>query len=130
MRKRRKLSIQMEPNSSIVKKEKIREKLIKIELLLQASHADARDRKEKLAIKAIKTNPRFFYSYAKQYSVVKSKIGPLLNDRNEYTKSSYEMANILSRQYSAVYSTPRANIWSNESDDTIQAEDRPYNTYS
>ena len=119
MRKRRKLSIQMESNSSIVKKEKIREKLIKIELLLQASHADARDRKEKLAIKAIKTNPRFFYSYAKQYSVVKSKIGPLLNDRNEYTKSSYEMANILSRQYSAVYSTPRANIWSNESDDTI-----------
>ena len=44
MRKRRKLSIQMESNSSRVKKEKIREKLIKIELLLQASHADASDR--------------------------------------------------------------------------------------
>ena len=106
----------MESSISQIKKEKIREKLIKIELLLQTSHTDARDRREQLAVKAIKTNPRFFFSYAKQFSVLKSKIGPLLNSQNEYANSSYEMANILSRQYSSVFSQPRDTAWRHENE--------------
>ena len=121
MRKRRKLYCRMESCSSKVKKEKIREKLIKVELLLQTSHTDARDRRERLAIKAMKTNPRFFFSYAKRFSVLKSKIGSLLNSQNEYANSSYEMANILSKQYSSVFSKPRptAQRKENENDATI-----------
>ena len=56
MRKRRKLMNQLEQPSSERRKEKIREKLIQIELLIQKSHIDLRTRKEKLALKAIKTN--------------------------------------------------------------------------
>ena len=121
MRKRRKLYCRMESCSSKVKKEKIREKLIKVELLLQTSHTDARDRRERLAIKAMKTNPRFFFSYAKRFSVLKSKIGPLLNSQNEYANSSYEMANILAKQYSSVFSKPHATAQrkENENDATI-----------
>ena len=106
MRKRRKLTAQLESTSSPTHKAKIREKLITTELLLQKSHTEARDRKEKLAIKAIKTNSRFFFSYAKQFSITKTKVGPLLNKINEFTSSSYEMANILSEQYSSVFSEP------------------------
>ena len=54
----------------------------------------------------MKTNPRFFFSYAKQFSVTKTKVGPLLNSNNEFTNSSPEMANILSKQYSSVFSEP------------------------
>ena len=96
MRKRRKLTIQMENTLSPTQKSKIRDKLVTIELLLQKSHSDARNRREQLAVKAIRTNSKFFFSYAKQYSTVRSKIGPLLTKTNEYTNSSFEMGNILS----------------------------------
>ena len=96
----------MESAATQSKQSKIREKLVRVELLLLKSHANARERKEKLAIKAIKTNPRYFYTYAKQFSITRSKIGPLLNENNEFTSSSSEMAEILSKQYSSVFSSP------------------------
>ena len=107
MRKRRKLMDRFNQSTSDKKKESIKNKLVKIEILLQKSHADCRDRKEQLALKAIKTNPKFFFSYAKQFSSTRSKIGPLLNKLNEYTASSTEMANLLSTQYSSVHSIPK-----------------------
>ena len=106
MRKRRKLTNQSEFATSPARKEKIRNKLVSIELLLQQSYIEARNSKEKLAVKAMKTNPRFFFSYAKQFSITKTKIGPLLNSNNEFTNVSTEMANILSKQYSSVFSEP------------------------
>ena len=106
MRKRRKLLQRLESLSSSKPIEKIREKLIKVEMLLQQSHRDGSSRKEQLAVKAIKTNPKYFFSYAKQFSTTRSKIGPLLNRLNEYTSNSLEMAEILSSQYSSVFSKP------------------------
>ena len=98
--------MQMESANTSTHQAQIREKLVITELLLQKSHSEARERKEQLAVKAIKTNPRYFFSYAKQFSLTKTKIGPLLNDSNELTSSSREMANILSKQYSSVFSSP------------------------
>ncbi len=118
MRKRRKLTEQMETTKSDARKTKIREKLVSIELLLQKSHTEARTRKERLAVKAIKNNSKFFFSYAKQYSTVRSKIGPLLDEKNEYTNSSFEMANILSKQYSSVFSLPCSSPYFEITEDT------------
>ena len=106
MRKRRKLTKQLEHCESPARKDKINKKLLSIELLLQRSHAEASEHREALAVKAIKTNPKFFFSYAKQFSVTKTKVGPLLNADNEYTSSSFEMANILTKQYSSAFSYP------------------------
>ena len=106
MRKRRKLVDQSKSASSDKHRDKIKAKLIKIELLLQKSHSEARSRKEQLAVKAIKTNSKFFFSYAKQFSSTKTSIGPLLNENNEYTGCSSKMANLLSAQYSSVFSKP------------------------
>ena len=107
MRKRRKLMEKYKQCASENKQESIKIKLVNIELLLQKSHADCRSRKEQLALKAIKTNPKYFFSYAKQFSSTRSSIGPLLNEVNEYTASSTKMANLLSAQYSSVFSTPK-----------------------
>ena len=124
MRKRRKLFDKLNQETSEPKRASLRSKLVKIELLLQKSHSDARSRKEQLAVKAIKTNSKFFFSYAKQFSSTKSTIGPLLNERNEYTASSSKMANLLSTQYSSVFSKPYADspyysIQESEDDVTI-----------
>ena len=119
MRKRRKITSQYENTTSNTRIVKLREKLVKIELLLQASHTEAKERKEQLTVKAIKTNSRFFFAYAKQFAVTKTKVGPLLNKNNEFTDSSYEMANILSGQYASVFSVPSDEHRSREIDNSI-----------
>ena len=106
MRKRRKLMKQLDHQVSVKGKEKVRNKLIQIEILLQNSHREGMKRKEQLALKSIKTNPKYFFTYAKQFSVSRTKIGPLLNKLNCYTSSSSEMAEILSTQYASVFSKP------------------------
>ena len=62
-----------------------------------------------------------FYSYAKQFSITRSKIGPLLNENNEFTSSSSEMAEILSKQYSSVFSSPSTDspVFSQQEDQEI-----------
>ena len=62
---------------------------------------------ESKAVNAIKENSKYFFSYAKRKSKVKTKIGPLLNKATEQmTTNSTEMADILADQYSSVFSTP------------------------
>ena len=81
MRKRRKLSHQFAQATSDDRKSSLRTKLIRIELLIQKSHFGVHSRKEQLAVKAIKTNSKFFFSYAKQFSKTRSSIGPLLTEK-------------------------------------------------
>ena len=50
---------------------------------------------ERRAVERIKTNPKYFYSYAKSFSKVKHTITTLLNDRQELVTDQKEMANIL-----------------------------------
>ena len=98
MRKRRKLLDRYnDPATGHKFRDKAREKLIKIEILLQKSHHDGMKRREQLALKSIKTNPKYFFSYAKKFSKTHTKIGPLLNELNNYTNSSPEMVEILSK---------------------------------
>ena len=109
--------IQLEQSTTDRRKEKIREKLVQIEILIQKSHTDTRSGKEQLAVKAIKTNSKYFYAYAKQFSSTRSKVGPLLDELKEYTSSAAKMANILSSQYSSVFSKPIQSIYHAEEDD-------------
>ena len=118
MRKRRKLIQKYSATSSDNHKEKIRKKLIQIEITLQKSHQKGLERKEQLALKAIRTNPKYFFSYAKQFSKSKSKIGPLLDKLNNYTYSSPEMAEILSSQYSSVFTKTSPSPYHEMEEDT------------
>ena len=70
MRKRRKLAKKFMDN-------KTKEKLIEIELELQKSRIRERAERERDATSKIKSNPKYFYAYAKRYSKTKPKIGPL-----------------------------------------------------
>ena len=72
------------------------------------------------AIENIKSNPKYFYRYAKAKSVIRSNIGPLLNSKGDLTSHPKDMTEILSKQYIGVFSNPEEvldDIFS-EPDDT------------
>ncbi|KAL5260824.1 hypothetical protein ACHWQZ_G006752 [Mnemiopsis leidyi] len=59
---------------------------------------------EQRAVERIKFNPKYFFSYAKSFSKVKHTISTLLNDNEELVTDRKELANILQKQFSSVYS--------------------------
>ena len=61
---------------------------------------------EKRAAKSIKSNAKYLFTYLKKFSKVKSNIGPLRNDDDELVSEPKDKAEMLSRQYASVFSTP------------------------
>ena len=64
------------------------------------------DEKESKAIEKIKSNSKYFYSYAKQLAKVKSSISMLYNESGTIVTDSKGMADILQNQFSSVFSNP------------------------
>ena len=72
------------------------------------------DQQEKRAVSTIKTNPKFFYSYAKRLAKSKSSVAPLKNGEgvvkgnhdNNLTNNAEEKAELLQAQYVSVFSDP------------------------
>ena len=76
-------------------------------------HVDIRDAinsdllyKEQQAAGKVKSNPKYFYSYAKQFSKKKQNISILINDQNQINTSSKKRADILQEQFTSVFSDP------------------------
>ena len=113
IRRRRKLTKRLigvvSPNS----KAKIHSELLQIEKDLQKSFKNSHSHMEQKAAEAIKSNPKYFFSYVQKKSKVKTKIGPLFNSEGKLTAKSKEMAEILSQQYVNVFSKPSARQESN-----------------
>ena len=62
---------------------------------------------EQKAISAIKKNTKYFFKYAKKFAKVKSKIGPLKTDNGNIISKPSEMAEMLSKQFSEMFSKPQ-----------------------
>ena len=82
----------------------------RIEKKLQASYKWPRNKQEDKAVSAIGRNTKHFYSYAKKFSMVKIAIGPLIDAAKTLITCPLEMAEILSDQYSSVFSEPRETM--------------------
>ena len=123
MRKRKKIS---KKNSQTNKQNKTKQNLIDIELLLQESHKREREKAEFDATSKIKTNSKYFFSYAKRFSKTKPKIGPLVNPATKnLTSNSQEMADILQNQYCSVFTPPKSDnslLDSNQTEETTPLE--------
>ena len=87
-------------------RDKLRAEMIDIEKKLQKSYRESEEYMEDRAVEAIKDNPKYFYKYTKKRSKCTTKIGPLLNELGHLTNNSKEMAELLSKQYSSVFSKP------------------------
>ena len=73
---------------------------------LMDSHEEERKAEEALAVSRIKTNPKYFFALGRKYSKVKIGIGPLFDNAKKLVSAPLQMAEILSEQYSSVFSTP------------------------
>ena len=62
--------------------------------------------KESKAVEKIRSNSKYFYSYAKNLSQIKSTINMLYSEENEVVTASKNMADILQDQFSSVFSDP------------------------
>ena len=85
-------------------------KLLDIETKLQESYNSQQSREEEEAVATIKSNPRYFYSYARNRQKMKTPIGPLNNESGTLTNDPGEMANILADQYNSVFSVPATDV--------------------
>ena len=109
MRKRTRLNKQLITSTSLIKKDAVLRKLIDVEKLLTKSHEEQREFEERKAIEKIKVNPKFFFSFGRKFSKVKIGVGPLINAAKKLISTPLEMAELLSEQYSSVFSTPLQN---------------------
>ena len=62
--------------------------------------------KEQKAVECVKNNPRYFFSYAKQFSKLRSNIGPLKDKNGILHHHQVDMARLLQDQYSSMFSNP------------------------
>ena len=108
MRRRRKVAKQLTTTQPPSKKNKLDSELIDIERKLQESYTRSNDHQEQKAIDAIRRNPKYFFSYVKKFSKIKTAIGPLLGQDGNYISDSKDMATALGIQYSSVFSTPQS----------------------
>ena len=106
MKKKTNISNKIMLSNSGLKTLKLMKHLYKIESELNNSYKQSRIKKETEAIDKMKSNPKFFFSYASKFSKSKNKIGPLIDAEGETIKDPHEMAEILRKQYESTFSTP------------------------
>ncbi len=105
MRKRTKLLRKLNV-CHISKMRHYKNKLSELEQDILTSHDDERKQEEIRAISRIKTDPNYFFRYAKKFSKCKNDIGPLCNANGGLVHDKNEMCNILVNQFKSVFSTP------------------------
>ena len=107
MRNRTKLNKRYVAATSEANRHSIHQKLVSIEKELSKSHENQRELEEKRAIEKIKTNPKFFFAFGRKFSKIKIGVGPLIDSAKRLISAPQEMAEMLSDQYSSVFSVPQ-----------------------
>ena len=109
-RKRRKLNARIRALQEKNPQSLILPKLIQeVNLLvynIQAGILQNLNRKEEKAVETIRSNPKYFFSYAKRFQKTKSSIPLLRNSSNQLTSDPLHKAEILQAQYQKVFSDP------------------------
>ena len=81
-----------------------------IEQSIGESHSKEKLYDETLAVTRIKSDPNFFFRYAKKFSICTKAIGPLLHPVTHLlTDNKTEMCTIL-LDHNSVFSTPRPDM--------------------
>ena len=81
-----------------------------IERKLKLYYENQAEEEERNAVDELKSNPRFFYSYAKKKQSTPTGIGPLKRADGSFTDNAEEMAEFLRIQYESVFSKPKTDF--------------------
>ena len=107
MRRRRRIIQQRTTATGSARRKALDRRLIEIEKNLQLSYRQQSDLEEDRAVRNIRRNPKFFYTYAKKFSKIKVGIGPLIDATKSLITCPQKMSEILADQYCSVFSQPR-----------------------
>ena len=107
MRKRASLNKKMGTAHTEERKREIMANIKEIEHKLKQSHTNQRINEENRAVNNIKQNPKYFFSYCKRFSKIKTQIGPLRNNEGNISTDPKASCNLLLQQYSSVFSAPQ-----------------------
>ena len=108
MRKRTKLRKNLKETTHPIRRHSILAKLTEIELKMQESYKAQRENEENRAVSAIKTNSKYFYSYARKHQKTTIPVGPLNDSSGNLVSDPGGMAKVLAEQYNRAFSDPRA----------------------
>ena len=106
MRKRRKMQQKIIRRGRANNVASMRDKICRIESRLKASLEMERAAEEQRAVEVVKTNPKYFFQYAKRKSTVTTRIGPLESEDGILVQEPEQMAVVLQKQYEKVFSVP------------------------
>ncbi|KAG0710817.1 hypothetical protein GWK47_022002 [Chionoecetes opilio] len=106
MRKRTKLRKKLKNTNNSEILTQTENKITIIEEKLKRSVKLEDDRKEIQAVACIKTNPKYFYKYAANKSVMRASVGPLTDSDGRTINEPKEIVEELLLQYKSVFSNP------------------------
>lgn len=106
MRKRTKLRKKLRYTTSDTNVHRIEANITTIEDKLKASVVAENMRKEIQAVSCIKTNPKYFYTYASNKTNVRTGVGPLTTTTGKFIYEPEVIADLLRQQYESVFSHP------------------------
>ena len=106
MRKRSKLQKKTQRSTNRQNKENVLNQIKEIENKLKISINTERNLREMRAIVAIKKNPKYFYKFVKNNSMIRAGIGPLYDEEGNLEPSNQKMSELLNEQYNSVFSSP------------------------
>ena len=86
----------------------IRDEIYLIEDQIKETIKNQQRLKEEKVVETLKTNPSYFYSYAKRASKTYSKVGPLFDKDTKLQSDHKVMADLLQHQYTSVFSDPNS----------------------
>ena len=87
-------------------REKATEELYIMELNIRDKINGDLEDKELEAVSRVKSNPKYFYTYAKQFLTRRSEIKLLMDEENQPIHDKKGIADLLQQQYISVFSDP------------------------
>ena len=88
----------------------LQEQLSLLQLSIRDSITEELSKREQKAVETIKSNPRYFYSYAKRFSKLRSNVGPLKDENGSLQHQPKTMADILQTQHCYIFSDPNSSL--------------------
>ena len=108
----RKILIFMRKRRKLVKSHKSdgdkNAQILHLEELICDSHTQENLHDEEIAVTKIKTDPNYFFRYAKKHSICLNEIGPLMGHNKTLTSDKYEMCCSLLYQFNSVFTKPHS----------------------
>ena len=92
--------------SQVIKLNKLTQEVNLISYEIQEEILSRLNKKEERAVKCIKENPKYFFSYAKRLQKTRSTIPVLRDETGELVEDPATKADVLQRQYVKVFSDP------------------------